>query len=129
MSLFKNIFGSSEASPKPVKINWIPLTSIAQLEEIEKNTTAISVLFKHSTRCGISSGVLRQFESKNEVLDGKFDFYYLDLLNYRNISAAIAEKFQVYHQSPQMVVVKNGATLTDASHYDIISVDLEKFLA
>lgn len=128
MGILDKVFGKSETAPKKVKIDWIPLVSIEQLDAVLENKEKTSVLFKHSTRCGISSGVLRQFESKNEELNGSLDFYYLDLLNYREISNSIAEKFQVFHQSPQAVVVKNGETVADASHYDIINIDLEKFV-
>ncbi|MFC2109831.1 bacillithiol system redox-active protein YtxJ [Bacteroidota bacterium] len=128
MGIFDKVFGKNETSEKKIKINWIPLTSISQLDEIITNKESVSVLFKHSTRCGISSGVLRQFETKNEEMNGALDFYYLDLLNYREISNAIAEKFHVFHQSPQAIVVKGGETVSDASHYDIINIDLEKFV-
>lgn len=128
MGILDKVFGKSETAPKKVKIDWIPLVSIEQLDAVLENKEKTSVLFKHSTRCGISSGVLRQFESKNEELNESLDFYYLDLLNYREISNSIAEKFQVFHQSPQAVVVKNGETVADASHYDIINIDLEKFV-
>ena len=128
MGILDKVFGKSETAPKKVKIDWTPLVSIEQLDAVLENKEKTSVLFKHSTRCGISSGVLRQFESKNEELNGSLDFYYLDLLNYREISNSIAEKFQVFHQSPQAVVVKNGETVADASHYDIINIDLEKFV-
>ena len=97
MGILSGVFGSkSEASEVP-KINWIQLTSENQFENLEKT----SVLFKHSTRCGISSSVIKRFEKQSIELDGKIDFYYLDLLNFKNISSAIAEKFQVMHQSPQ----------------------------
>jgi bacillithiol system protein YtxJ len=43
-------------------------------------------------------------------------FYYLDLLNYRAISNAIAEKFSVYHESPQILLIKNGECNYDESH-------------
>lgn len=128
MGILDKVFGKSEHTPKKVKIDWTPLNSLEQLESVSNNLEKTAVLFKHSTRCGISSGVLRQFETKNEELNGKLDFYYLDLLNHRDISSAIAEKFQVFHQSPQAVVVKAGSTVADASHYDIINLDLEIYI-
>jgi bacillithiol system protein YtxJ len=128
MGILDKVFGKSESAPKKVKIDWIALNSIEQLDSVLNNSEKTSVLFKHSTRCAISSGVLRQFETKNEELNGKLDFYFLDLLNFRDISSAIAEKFQVFHQSPQAVVVKNGETVADGSHYDIINIDLERFI-
>ena len=108
------------------KIDWVSLTDSGQLAAIAKQTAKTSVLFKHSTRCGISKAVLKQFESKNEALNGAFDFYFLDLLNYRSISSEIAEKFSVDHQSPQLLAIKNGAVVASASHYDLVEIDLEK---
>jgi len=124
MGILSGVFGSkSEASEVP-KINWIQLTSENQFENLEKT----SVLFKHSTRCGISSSVIKRFEKQSIELDGKIDFYYLDLLNFKNISSAIAEKFQVMHQSPQVVVVKNNSLVAQGSHYDILDIDLGRFV-
>lgn len=128
MGILDKVFGKNENTPKKIEIDWIPLTSLEQLDSITNNLERTSILFKHSTRCGISSGVLRKFEAKNEELNGSLDFYYLDLLNHRDVSNAIAERFQVFHQSPQAVVVKNGATVADASHYDIINLDLDTYL-
>lgn len=124
MGVLNSLFGGKSEKKEVVKINWIPLTSENQLENLS-NTT---VLFKHSTRCGISTAVLNRFEKQSQELNGELDFYYLDLLNFRNISDAIAAKFQIMHQSPQMVVVKNNEMVAYASHYDILEIDLKSFV-
>jgi bacillithiol system protein YtxJ len=124
MGILSGVFGSKAGKEESPKINWIQLTSENQLENLEKT----SVLFKHSTRCGISSSVIKRFEKQSIELDGKVDFYYLDLLNFRNISSAVAEKFKVMHQSPQAVVVKNNSLVAHDSHYDILGIDLERFI-
>ena len=130
MGLFDKLRGKEAEKQETTvpKIDWISLTEPGQLTAIAKQTAKTSVLFKHSTRCGISNAVLKQFESKNEALNGAFDFYFLDLLNYRSISNEIAEKFGVEHQSPQLLVVKNGTVVASASHYDLVEIDLEKEL-
>lgn len=130
MGIFKNIFGKSEETKKEEtsNINWHSLTSLEQLDTIseESNVNVIGI-FKHSTRCIISKTVLKQFEEAFSK-DLPIKMYYLDLLNYREISNEIAERFQVIHQSPQLVLIKNGETISHASHYDIISqVDLQQF--
>ena len=77
------------------------------------------VIFKHSTRCVISRMVLRDFES-SFVKDGKsVDLYLLDLLSYRDISSQVGEIFQVFHQSPQLIVIKNGEAIYHTSHNEI----------
>ncbi|GIZ08661.1 bacillithiol system redox-active protein YtxJ [Flavobacterium sp. UMI-01] len=120
MSFLKNIFGSNETpSQKSSKINWIPLTDLTQLEEIsaQSNEKPIAI-FKHSTRCSISRMALKQFENEFD-LDEKVSPYYLDLLEHREISNEIASKFGVFHQSPQLILIKDGKAIYDASHSDI----------
>ncbi|WP_299335544.1 bacillithiol system redox-active protein YtxJ [uncultured Psychroserpens sp.] len=126
MGIFKNLFGSSE--PKEEKLlPWQALTNISQLDEIEKRSkTKTQVIFKHSTRCGISSMVMNQFVSMYD-LDANLDLYYLDLLSYREVSNEVGYKFQVMHQSPQLLIIKNGTTVAHASHGAINDIDLSRF--
>ncbi|WP_395062232.1 bacillithiol system redox-active protein YtxJ [Flavobacterium sp.] len=128
MSLFKNIFGGSEEEPKTSKLNWNPLTDLGQLNEISElsNTKAVAI-FKHSTRCSISRMALKQFENEF-LLDDKITLYFLDLLNYRAISNEISSRFDVEHQSPQLIVIKNGNAIYNVSHGDIDANDLERYL-
>lgn len=99
-------------------MNWIPLTSEAQLEEIRKKSASVpQLIFKHSTRCGTSSLAKSRLE-KSEA-PGGIDFYYLDLITYRNISNKIAEEFKVHHESPQVLLVKNGDCVYEESHIGI----------
>lgn len=129
MSIFNNLFGNKENTDKSSYINWIPLTSKEQLEEIKKESDAEAILiFKHSTRCGISSMVKRQFEGLFAEEHQSLKVYYLDLLNYRTISNEIEEIFNVLHQSPQLIVIKNQTAVFNASHYDITEVNLTRFL-
>ncbi|WP_298897092.1 bacillithiol system redox-active protein YtxJ [uncultured Psychroserpens sp.] len=126
MGFLKSIFGSSE--PKEEKVlPWQALTNVAQLAEIAQRSQAkTQVIFKHSTRCGISSMVMNQFVSAYNV-DANLDLYYLDLLSYREVSNEVGYKFQVIHQSPQLLIIKNGTTVAHASHGAINDLDLERF--
>jgi bacillithiol system protein YtxJ len=100
-------------------MNWITLDSIEQLDQIAKaSNTKPQLIFKHSTTCSISKMAFSRFE-RAEAPE-TIDFYYLDLLNFRNISNAIAEKFQVNHESPQVILIKNEACVYDESHYGIM---------
>ncbi|WP_299122431.1 bacillithiol system redox-active protein YtxJ [uncultured Winogradskyella sp.] len=125
--MFKKLFGSSE--PKEEKIlPWIALNSMAQLDTIsEKSKTKTQLIFKHSTRCGISRMVMNQFVSAYDI-DANADLYYLDLLSYREVSNEVGYKYQVMHQSPQLLVLRNGVAVAHASHGAINEMDLEKFL-
>ncbi len=125
--MFKKLFGSSE--PKEEKIlPWIALNSVEQLNAIaEKSKTKTQLIFKHSTRCGISRMVMDQFVSAYDV-DANADLYYLDLLSYRTVSDEVGYTFQVLHQSPQLLVIKNGVVDAHASHGGINEMDLGRFL-
>lgn len=128
MSFFKNIFGESGTEKPEYKINWESLTELQQLEEIVKQSLEKPILiFKHSTRCSISRMALKQFENNFDFHD-KFTPYFLDLLEYRPVSNEIASLFEVVHQSPQLIVVKNGKAVYDASHSDIDAEELKRFL-
>lgn len=99
-------------------MDWKNLTSIDQLDAIATESFNLpQVLFKHSTRCSISSMALNRLES-NTAPQG-VDFYLLDLLQHRDISAVIAEKFKVHHESPQVLVIINGECTYDESHMGI----------
>ncbi len=133
MGIFDNLFGAKDdqksKNEKETFLNWIPLTSLDQLEEIKKQSETEAILiFKHSTRCGISSMVIKQFEKLFKEEHKALKVYYLDLLSYRNISDEIGYTFQVMHQSPQLLVIKNGVSVHNASHYDITLTDLSRFI-
>ena len=117
MSIFKNIFGNSEnETPKESKINWIHLTDLGQLNEVQEvSYTKATIIFKHSTTCSISRMALKNFENEYELNDF-VDAYFLDLLNQRDICSEIATKFNVVHQSPQLLLIKNGECVYNDSH-------------
>jgi len=131
MSIFSSIFGSSENENKSdSKLNWIPLQHMGQLDEIVAlSDNAPAVIFKHSTRCSISRFALKQFEAEtlqsNVFTEDNISMYFLDLLEYRDISNEIANRFQVTHQSPQLLLIKNGKSVYDVSHSDINAGELE----
>lgn len=128
MALLNKLFGT-RSSNEERSLPWIALDKLTQLDEIIKNSyQKPQLLFKHSTRCGISSMVLRQFESNYPFIDNEVDLFYLDLLSYRAISNEIAIRFGVYHESPQLLIVKNGQVIKHASHGTINDLDLMDLL-
>ncbi|WP_158837724.1 bacillithiol system redox-active protein YtxJ [Polaribacter sp. L3A8] len=133
MGIFNKIFGGNdEGKEKEAKVSylkWIPLTSMEQLEEIKEiSKTEAVLIFKHSTRCGISSMVIKRFEALFTEDHQDLKVYYLDLLNYRDISDEVGYAFQVMHQSPQLIIVKNGVSVENTSHYDIANTNLSRFI-
>lgn len=99
-------------------MNWINLQTEEQLNDIIKKSKGTpQVIFKHSTRCSISSMAKNRLDKK-ENPDG-FDFYYLDLIKFRGISNKIASDFKVTHQSPQIIIIRDGLSIYDESHSGI----------
>lgn len=120
MSFLSSLFGDSDQKkPSETKVNWIPLTSLEQLDQIETESKDKQILiFKHSTRCSISKMALKQFEREFD-LDNKVKAYFLDLIAYRDVSNEIASRFDVIHQSPQLLLIKDGKCVYHVSHSDI----------
>ena len=108
-------------------MNWHPINTIAQLEQIKAASyTTPQVIFKHSTTCSISRMALDRFE--RAATPENVDFHYLDLLNFRAISTEIAAFFQVHHESPQLLLIKDGACIYEESHNGIMMDELISFL-
>lgn len=127
MSFFKNMFNSSDDKDlNENKINWNELTDLGQLNEIITISNEKPVaIFKHSTRCSVSRMALKQFENEFNISD-KVTPYFLDLIAYREISNAIADRFEVTHQSPQLILIKGGKAIYNVSHSDIDAGELRK---
>ena len=104
-------------------MNWTDLTSAEQLDAIkQESATQPVVIFKHSTRCSISDmakGRLERSSAPNGV-----KFYYLDLVRYREVSNKIAEVFGIRHESPQVLIIKNGECTYDESHNGISMAEI-----
>ena len=96
-------------------MNWISLESADQVDSI-KQQAGYSVIFKHSTRCSISMMVKKRFELDWDKFPEDFPLYFLDLIKYRDLSNKVAGDFQVYHESPQLLLIKDGECILDLSH-------------
>ena len=131
--MFKKLFGKSSSAKatedtEEKVLPWIALNSMDQLDAIaERSKGKTQLIFKHSTRCGISRMVMNQFVAAYD-LDLNADLYYLDLLSYRDVSNEVGYKLQVLHESPQLLVIKNGVVVAHASHGAINDMDLAKFI-
>lgn len=109
-------------------MNWNILNSIDQLLKIdEKSKNKIQILFKHSTRCSVSTFAKRILENEyDDSIKEQFDVYYIDLISYRDVSNEIASHYNIEHESPQLLVIKEGVAVFTSSHSD---VSFEKVLA
>ncbi|GAA3585419.1 bacillithiol system redox-active protein YtxJ [Snuella lapsa] len=129
MGFINKLFGGATLEKETKELPWIALEDHVQLDELaERSNNKIQVIFKHSTRCGISRMALNQFEQSYNVSDDALDLYYLDLISFRDLSNEIASRFQVWHESPQILVIKEGIAITHASHGAITDVDLNRFI-
>jgi len=121
MGLRTTIFGNNRE--KNANFNWNELEDIKQLDDlIELSKSKKVAIFKHSTRCGISRAVKKAFEKQFKDIDAVF--YYLDLLKHRDISNEIALRFNVQHQSPQLLVLKDGKVIKNDSHYNLLDIEI-----
>ena len=109
-------------------MNWTSLESAEQINAI-KGQTGYSLIFKHSTRCSISMMAKRRFEMDMDKLPADMPLYFLDLIKHRDLSAQVAQDFQVHHESPQMLVIKDGDCILDQSHGDISVEEAMEVLA
>ena len=104
-------------------MNWLPLSEISQLDQIiDQSNEQPIVIFKHSTRCSISHMAKGRLDRSEEIPETPF--YYLDLIAYRDISNQIAEKFQVHHESPQILLIRNGECVYAESHSGIMMEEI-----
>lgn len=102
-------------------MDWNTLDNIDTIEEIKESSALQPILiFKHSTRCSISSMALNRLERdwKNEDVQN-LKVYFLDLIKNRDVSNAVATAFNVQHQSPQVLIIKDGKCVYDNSHMGI----------
>lgn len=128
MGFFKKYLGSAEVKESKV-LPWIQLTDIKQLLDIEKRSLSkLQVIFKYSSRCGTNRIVLRMFEEVYELSENQAQLYFLDLISYREVSNAVAHHFQVIHESPQVLLIKNGVVVNHLSHSAISRLDLSNFI-
>jgi bacillithiol system protein YtxJ len=128
MSLFDKLFGNGKPQQMP-DVFWNYLEDMAELDAIEKESfTKPVTIFKHSTGCGVSRMVWNMFQKQYKIPQDKMDLYYLDLLAFRDISNEIAARFGVAHQSPQLIVIKDGKAVYHASHERIDAGDLAQFV-
>lgn len=127
MGLFNSSFGNTgNSSESSNNFGWIQLTDLGQLNEIIQNSHQKPVIiFKHSTRCSISKMALRMFEREYNLTNDEITTYFLDLIAFRAISNEIASRFEVVHQSPQLILIVDGKSIYNVSHSDIDALELK----
>ena len=106
-------------------MNWIELTTEDQLESIKRDSSLKpQVIFKHSIRCATSSMAKSRLE--RAITPPGILFHFLDLIKYRSLSNKIEEQFMVHHQSPQVLLIKDGKCIYEESHNGISMDEIEE---
>ncbi|WP_339646605.1 bacillithiol system redox-active protein YtxJ [uncultured Salegentibacter sp.] len=127
MGLLDKIFKSDgDEAKEKAEFPWTDLTDKDQItiakEESKEKTIGI---FKHSTSCGISKMVLKNFERQYEENENA-KLYFLDLRKHRDVSNAVADDLNVRHESPQLIILKSEEVVHHASHQDIDAAKFEE---
>lgn len=128
MSIFNSIFGEPKPNSNSSNITWTPMEHLGQIEEIIALSEQMPVIiFKHSTRCSISRMALKNFENEYDLGESVVA-YFLDLISFREVSNEIASRFNVVHQSPQLLLIVGGKSVYDVSHSSIDAQELRSKL-
>ncbi len=121
-------FGKKKGTETEEKITWKLIQQSADIEQIKEiSYEKTVVIFKHSTTCSISSAALGRFERKWNAASNA-DIHLLDLLQHRDLSSEIASTFGVQHESPQVLVIKNGESVYNQSHFGISAEEVEAMI-
>ena len=110
-------------------MNWTNLVKVEDFDRLIYLSDSTPILiFKHSTRCSVSLMAKRSLEAEWNFSSAQVIPYYLDLITYRPLSNRISEQFNIMHESPQAILLKNGKAVYHASHSDINAEDIGKHL-
>jgi len=131
MGFFDKFKSEKDIASKEIKkVPWKEITDLETLDTLTQESYKKPVaILKHSISCGISRMVLRNFEQEYDLKEEDYNLYFLDLLRYREISNKIASRFNVPHQSPQLIILKEGKVVYDASHSEVKAESLKPFLS
>ena len=129
MGLLNKLLGGSAKGTDIQDLPWNELTNEAQIDDIKQRSEGkTQIIFKHSSRCGISHMVLNRFQKAYDLSENQVDLYFLDIIDYRSVSNAIAEIFRVTHESPQLLIIKNDVVVKHDSHSGINAINLDQYI-
>lgn len=130
MGIWDSVFGNTKKDngSERITVNWAELTGSDSLKSlIEASYTRPQLIFKHSMTCGVSGMAKRRFEADAGSFAGRYGFHLLIIQKNRELSGQIASELQVRHESPQLLIVKDGVVAAHASHWQIDSLDLGQY--
>lgn len=129
MKLFNWFKKDKEPEKDRKNYSWKIMESISEIEDIIKSSEdKLSVIFKHSPRCGVSRMALNAFERNLQVEEEEIELFFVDVVNQREISTELAHQFQVQHESPQLLLIKSGKCVHHGSHHQISAEIIKDFI-
>ena len=131
MGLLNSLFGEGkeDKNDQDKGIEWLPLQSTVQIEALEQASyIRPQLIYKHSTSCGISSVVFRMFNKRYAFDGGRADLHFLDLRAFREVSNEVSDRFGIRHESPQLLIIKEGKAILNASHGAIPEINLAEVI-
>ena len=103
------------------------IVPVADQEDLERLFAASAeqpvVLFKHEYGCPIST------HAYWEIANAPYEISLIDVARQKALSMDVATRLNVRHESPQVIVVRDGQAVYDASHWDISKDDVTRAMA
>jgi bacillithiol system protein YtxJ len=78
------------------------------------------IVFKHSNACSISARAYREMEQLGERVN------ILEVQSAREISRELANLTGVRHETPQVIILRDGKAVWNASHFDVKAAEVLK---
>ena len=123
-----DFFKTEETTPNQ-PFNWFTIKSKEQFQELDRlSKDKLMVIFKHSTMCPISSMALKRFQKEADFDTEQVDLFFVNVIDQQAIADAIGEYYGVVHQSPQLLIIKNGEAVYHSSHSAVVPSAVNRFL-
>ena len=123
-----DFFKTEETTPDK-SFNWFTIKSKEQFQELDRlSKDKLMVIFKHSTMCPISSMALKRFQKEADFDTEQVDLFFVNVIDQQAIADAIGEYYGVVHQSPQLLIIKDGEAVYHSSHSAVVPSAVNRFL-
>lgn len=98
-------------------LNWIPLNSKEQFEELLENSrTKPALVFKHRPSSPESTKVKETLETDWTIAADLMDLYIVDVMKDKEVSYEVTENAGVMNEFPQVLLFADGVTMYDEAH-------------
>jgi len=125
-NLLMQLFGSS--SEENSKVSWNEFSEDTLPDLVKASYSKVQVIYKHSTRCATSYLALKNLQLLTKEEQEKADYYIVDVLRQRELSQRIAEELEVRHESPQVILLRDGNVEWHGSHYEVKAQNISMYL-